>query len=593
MADFSTIKKIRNLFRLTRQEASGMHTDTSLSQQPEGTYRNAWGVSNGDTEGKGGGIYNASGMEVCGRLPDGFIERGYHFLEESDRHLIFSYNEAIGKSEIGYIKDCQYTKVLNDDDIDGCSLEFGTNEWIPIESKFLRDGTCYNIHIYWTNGSYYKTLNIDKPELPINCDDIYLLRCNAVPVPSAFSSETGGTDLYGGIYQYVAQFEDTDGNTTNWFYVSNPVSLGTPNNRAGEISEQAIHVQLKSLSNQYHKINLAVIKTISGATSAWMLTQLYFGTSSLEFVHRSRSQEKYEIDLEAILSKKNGYFRGYDLFQYDGHLMPYNLLGEANPNLMEMTSSLEVNYVIEGVPLRYAHLYSGLRADEVYDIALVENYCDGTRSRAFTIPGREPAGNDKDIINKGDDNCLECKAERWSIENTAYRTELICDDPKMVSDVDENINVDPGKPIFVPNPKPDTDPLGEDDSGVPTEEQIKKMREENELKQMECICSRLYPVFVLYDQIVLKKYIANPLINIFDIKSVIMDAGILSDPVAIASAMCGCEDLQKKGSNDGDDDTQPETMDCESCCKECSNKNNDGIETRGDYCEACLSQCNC
>ena len=72
-----------------------------------------------------------------------------------------------------------------------------------------------------------------------------------------------------------------------------------------------------------------------------------------------------------------------------------------------------------------------------------------------------------------------------------------------------------------------------------------------------------------------------------------MDAVILIDPVAIASAMCGCEDLQKKGSNDGDDDTQPETMDCESCCKECSNKNNDGIETRGDYCEACLSQCNC
>lgn len=332
MADLSNIFKVVNRFLFSKGQPSGMFTDTPISQQPKGTVHNAWGVDKQNTEEKGGGYYNANGMDLHSKVPEGYVPRGRHFVEDAEKMVIFSYNEGTTTSEIGYIdhKTGEYHKVIDDNDIEGCDLDFGMNEYIPIVSKYMKDGNCYDVHIYWTNGSYYKKLNIDNPCPPIDCDDIYLLKCSAVPTPTSYKSENGGRDLESGVYQYLGRYEDVDNNTTNWFQINAPVSIESPNNIAGEKSDESIYVKFSNLSVEYNILQIAVIKTIDGHTSAHMLSKKYYNTNSIEFVHRSPTQEMYEIPIEEILLKKNGYFRGYDLFQHDGRLFPYNILGEAN-----------------------------------------------------------------------------------------------------------------------------------------------------------------------------------------------------------------------------------------------------------------------
>lgn len=577
MANTSTFKKLLNFFWQGRDKASGMHTDMHPSQQPEGTYRNAYGVSNQSTEEKGGGVYNMAGTIIHGEPPAGTVVRGEHLLEETDRQVLFLTHGG-GKSEIGYINlnTRQYTKVLSDDDIEGCSLEFGLHEWIPIISKAMRNGTCIEIHLYWTNGSYYKTINLDRPIIPIKCEDIFLLKCHAAPTPKAFASNTGGRNLEGGINQYVCQFEDNDGNTTNWFQICGPVSIETENNIAGEISKQSVHVVLTNLSPHYHKVNIAVIKTIAGHPSAWLIAKEYYTTNSLEFIHRSTAQQIYQLDLEEILTKKNGYFRGFDIFQFDGQMFPHNLLGERNENWQKMVDEIEIFYRIVGYPLEYAHLGSGLRADEVYGIGIAGNYCDGTRTRVFHKKGRKATGSDLTEVAPGDANCLDCTVPRWKVENTAERTELICDDPGQIGPQDEDIEYDTGNPIYTENPKP-TDPLTDDDAaGVPNEDDIKGSGDGYQ-RQMECICKNLKKVFAIYDFYNSLAFIQLP------ITTKVMHQHLMSDPVSIATMKCVCEELANQGgANDDDNDDDP-VVTCD-CCDQC----NDGeIDESCDCCRDC------
>lgn len=545
MADVSGIKQFLNRFLFRRGQASGMYSDAPLSQQPEHTYINAWGVSNQSTDEKGGGLYNSAGMDDCAALPEGWLIRGYHFREESDRKIYFLSNGD--KSEIGYVdlKTCKYHKIIDDKDVVDClpgqGLLFGENQWIPIESKYMRNGTCFELHIYWTNGTYYKRLNIDRPLPPIDCDELYLLQANVSPTPDAYASETGGYNLEGGVYQYLAQPEDNDGNKTNFFHIGHPVAIETPNNAPGERSTQAIHVKLTNLNPDYHKVNLAVIKTVGGHTSAHLLAKLNYSSGSVSFLHRSTEQEQGELSIEHdILKKKNGYFRGDNIFQYDGRLMPFELLGEENEDWQQIFDEIEVYYRIVGVPLQYAHLVSGFRADENYFLGIRGNYIDGTTSRGFVVKGRKASASDLEIINPGDQNCLNCAAPRWKVENTAERTELICDNPEDIGAEDENINYDTGEPIFVANPEPEDDITEADDPDVLDD--IGKTGDQHR-RQMECICNNMAFTFALFEL-----YIRLGVTTIPE-----KYRELLSDPVAIATLKCTCEEMAKHGGADGDD----------------------------------------
>lgn len=403
MAKVSPIQSFLNTFRFLKGRASGMHADSPISQQPENTYRNAWGVSNQSSEEKGGGVYNMPGMGICATLPKGADIRGQHFLEERNQMVVFL--NINGKSEIGQwsTENCEYKKIIDDNDITGCKLEFGSKEWIPIVSKNMRNGTCQEIHLYWSNNRTYKTLNIDRPCVPIDCDEINLFNCKCVSTPKATTTKKGGFDLEAGAYQYFAQLEDEDKNTTNFFSISNPLYVGSKNNRAGDISEQAVNVVIEHLDPDYPYVNLAVIKTVGGVKKAYVIAKLSYSPNGATFFHRSKSQHLYDLEIEEILVKNPGYIRGDDLFQHDRVLYLFNTMGERELDMQaRILESVKGKYKVGRVQMRYAHMFSGLQRNAVYSFGLNYNFCDGRKSRSFHFAANG-------LTPEGGKICTECE----------------------------------------------------------------------------------------------------------------------------------------------------------------------------------------
>lgn len=549
-------KKLSNFFTFSRDKPSGMHTDLPISLQPENTYRNAWGISNDSYDERGGGVFTADADELCAKLPAGHILRGAYLLKDKDWHIVFSVTEGGGKSEIGYIDQttCKYEKCINDDDLDGCKLDFGLKEWIAIEVKYLKNGTCFDVVVYWSVNTFYHRLNIstlDKVDRPIPCEELNLVKCHGNGTPTVRVSETGGHNVPAGAYAFCGQYEDEDGNRSNVYSACQFVSVGSPNNIPGERGENSIHVTFRDLHPGYSKLLIYAIKVIDGDTTAWYVGTKYYTTDGIEFIYRSESQDIEEIDINYINIKKNGYPRGYDLIQEDGHLILYNVLGLPNPDWQKYFMGLDVTYVIKGVPLEYAKFHKGLIGGEVYALSAGVNTCDGRRFGGFEITGRDADAYDTATVDGAGASCLECPTQRWQVESTAQQTDVYCDDIWEGSTKEEDIQYDYTPPIFTPNPTKSAPLNNSDGSGVPNEETWSKAQEQQK-RQAECMCLSLVKVFMLFAQYDRKW---------FDVNRALpppMHVSILSDPVSIVGAYCQCAEMASQG---GAEEKKPRTQD--------------------------------
>ncbi len=414
---------IRNTF------SGGMKKDIHPSLMPQDSYYEAWNVITESDQYGGHGIMNEQSTVLMTKMKDGYVIRGKLFIEERDQFVIFSYNSETKNSEIGILdiyRD-EYTTFLNDSNLD-CKLCFGEHEWIHIESKVIQP--CNDLKIYWSNNWTYRHLNLDKEPCDLTCEDLELFKCHCLPAIEVDVIEKGGVGLPAGAYQFVAQLEDDDGNVTNWFNISEPVYLGSQNNSPGEISDQAIRISLSQLSVEYNKVNIAVIRHIGGEITSEIITTQYYNINGIDFYYRGPTGDEQDIDIREILIKNDGYIKGKDLIQHDNRLILYNTRGQTNVDYQKIANEIDVEYEIYRVPMKYAHLFQGMRGNEVYRLGIRFNFCDGTFTNWFHIPGREMESWEGEIVpaNGEIDNCKMCDKPLWEVKNTAYRTNLFCDD---------------------------------------------------------------------------------------------------------------------------------------------------------------------
>ena len=86
------------------------------------------------------------------------------------------------------------------------------------------------------------------------------------------------------------------------------------------------------------------------------------------------------------------------------------------------------------MPAKYAGEVPTLPRGEVLSLAAVYNYCDGTSSLGFHIPGRSGSKDDFTKIPSGDpNNCTNCEKFKWELENTAYIEEDYCNNAYGIS----------------------------------------------------------------------------------------------------------------------------------------------------------------
>jgi hypothetical protein len=255
----------------------------------------------------------------------------------------------------------------------------------------------------------------------LTCRDLELFSLDCIPVINVSVIESGGLGLESGSYQFAGQLSDQDNNTTNIFGLTRKKSLGSLNNKPGEISEGYFQLSIDGIKSSFTKINLFVIKRIGGVTTASKIGTFPYSDNGL--VHNFRSyviDEKSNIPLEKLTITQSRYLRGKDLIQKNGRLLLYNIQPEFNVDYQKYANNIKVKPVVYRVPIQDAYKHPSMLRGEVYALSIRLNYEDGTHSADFHIPGRDATEEERARVEKGAlGNCSLCDKAVWEIEDTS------------------------------------------------------------------------------------------------------------------------------------------------------------------------------
>lgn len=398
----------------------GMYLDSLHSLQPPGTYREAWGVTNKTDKENKFGVSNKASNEIHVKLPDGII-RSLLYIEERDYYVAF-FKMNSGLSEIGIIKEKtkEYTKIVDDSDLPE-PLKFSEQEWNSLTAKVMQP--CNQLYIYWSNADEFYRLNIDDPCHDWKNKPIKLFREHCIGSISSVIMDGG--NLPNAIYQPFFRLRDADGNTTNWFKIRQPISIGQGNdgdNLPGEDSEKSIQIKTEGLHEDYGIIDIGMHSIVAGKNVTYWIDTVAYGKGIVDYHYRGTTGKEIPISIATVLGRNDLYIRGQNLTQYDGHLILYNLRANNNIDWQGEVNNIKAFYQIYAVPIKDAHKFKGLRPNENYWFGIHENYVDGTKSADFALIGKDGA-NAPMITLPG----CDCQVPNWEVEDTSKRTKTFCD----------------------------------------------------------------------------------------------------------------------------------------------------------------------
>lgn len=407
----------------------GMNLDSLPSLQPDGSTRVAVNAQTETFDHNSFGLVNEPSNELCFSVPDDYQICGWGLIEERDQFLIFSYNEKTKVSQIGVgnTKTCEYKILLEDTDKNRFLNKFCFSPSERINPQFKNLRPCNDLWVYWSNNFTYYRLNLDGDFCDISYEDLVLFDCKCPAVIEANYISDGGYLLDVGAYQFACQLIDDDENKTNWFSISNPIYLTGNDNKLGDKSDQAVLIEIDRLPKSFPKVSIAVIKTVGGVQTAEVFTKLYHNGRKISYVYRGKDKDDEPIEIKEILSRKTGYIQGKDLVQRDGRLFLYNLKEEWNLDAQKYANKIKTNFLVWAMPSKEAANIPTLPRAEVISLAVVYNFCDGTKTVGFHIPGRKGNKDEFKKITPDDErNCTSCDLYRWQIENTSYIEESYC-----------------------------------------------------------------------------------------------------------------------------------------------------------------------
>lgn len=492
---------------LSNSFGRGMYLDSLVSSQPDGTYRESWGITNKTDDESLFGVSNASANEIHIKLPNGII-RALLYVEERDYYIAF-FKMNSGVSEIGILdeKSKSYIKVVDDNDLQE-PLKFSDAEWNSVTAKVMQP--CNNLYLYWSNSDYYYRINIDDKCRDWKSKPIRLMREHCIGKIEAVIMDGG--NLPNGIYQAFMRLRDSDGNQTNWFRVNQPIPIGQGHdgdNMAGDNSRKSINIKTEGLHEDYGIVDIGIFSTVGGVSvSKWVDTVAY-GKGKVDYHYRGDTGKEIPISISEVIGRKDMYIRGSNLAQFDGRLVLYNLIANNNIDWQGDVNNFKIYWQVYGVPIREAHKYKGLRPNENYWFGIHENYTDGTKSADFMFIGRD--GSNSTMIQIP--GC-DCEVPEWEVKDTTIVTNTFCDLSKLIHGNKVDITMtETGANDITPDYEPDpSDPTGGvvvgnnqgNADGGKTMDEIDKTNDEasggsssKDLKTLRCMCDKL--VEVLFD----------------------------------------------------------------------------------------------
>jgi hypothetical protein len=444
---------------------AGMNTDIDPKFQTEG-YRFALNSTLRSADGNYLTNNNELGNVVNATLPDGLVIIGT-CLTDNDDIIIFSTDETT--SEIGYFnpnKESYQTLIRS-----SC-LNFSTK--YPVFSIFSIKRGCDRTIYFTDRFNKYRTINLSHlkqyttedsaQDANLNdnweCELFNLTPDYQVPIIDLLSVNNTGGNLKVGTYQFAIQYVDIDGNTSNWFYVTNPVpivdepltsdyfeidgaipvlNLAEPEEGSVPTTNKSITLQINNLDTNYPNFKIAALHstaTIGRVSEVWIgeITQITNDTQTYTYggpnldVDVRGSLADIIIDDEPIHVVKAHAEIDQSLWLGNLERKQYNYAdfqrSASKISTLLATKRVKAPDILqEGDPKNPFTWWQArsFMADEVYAFGIQYLFKDSSWSPVFHIPGRVGLNFDKEILLASDQSSHlgEGDFPRWRVHNTS------------------------------------------------------------------------------------------------------------------------------------------------------------------------------
>lgn len=407
-------------------------TDTSLSNQPEGTYRFGLNIVTESKDGDLGFSTNEKGNSICVGIPEKYVIVGNIPLLNNES-ILFLASETepsiIGKQT----KDCKFEVLVK-----SSCLSFKTTKHIKAKWRLLNG--C-DIVIYFVDGNNTdKSLNLNNlgfytnnisgstDKYPVqfandndewNCSLMKLESDYLYPCITLDKVNANGGNLKLGMYQFAINYSDGNQTLTNYPYITDNIPItsffkniansddyisvegGDPT--LDGATNNSINIVINNLDTTYPFFNLIVVETISGATTPYIIEQLPTSVNPINYTYRGTTDNSIPIDISDLIINKVSYKSSESIEIADNRLFRTNLKDknirwgafQMAANNIQSTYFTKSNlwskefakYQGAKNPNTYFDNKSYMR-DEVYALGIVWVFKDGTESPVFHIPGR-------------------------------------------------------------------------------------------------------------------------------------------------------------------------------------------------------------
>jgi len=378
----------------------GIYTDTSETDQPQGTYRYAKNIVDSNTL-------------AAKENEDGFTDletlTPYAFIGaipiDNESTVVFSTDNT--NSEIGLVDLAAgtYTAIYNDP-----LLNFSTSK--PIKGEY-RKGVTGGRAVAWTdNLNSPRILDIDDVSSIDSIQDLNVFQdVNNPSLASGAINDFGGSLQTGAIIP-ITRYKNVDGSETSWFvhdkvfYINDDSKSLAFNDddgsEPGKLTGKSISFNLLGVDTRYSIIEIGYIKVINNITTA--VSAFTRSTSASISIAITGSESTTDVSLDEVLTSNTSYSTAAAITQLSGQLYLGNLTAEPIPELQQTALKIRLNYnhelkeIISNTGSHKDVLPPTFMPGEAYAFYFGVELVSGGWA-FYHIPGRPPVTNDKDFVN--------------------------------------------------------------------------------------------------------------------------------------------------------------------------------------------------
>jgi len=418
----------------------GMNNDASPEAQPADTYRAALNMVKESSEGDENFLTTEYSNAFRIKLPGKVLHS--NLIKQLNQVVVFLHTNQIGLYDPNLNT---YTTLYSDPELDFS---------IYLESVAFTKTECEDIVlIFWDGKNRVRNINVTKylqeGAGSGNVEDLELFKTadTCINLSDVGFIENAAYNVDAGVYRPFIQYEDIDGNTTNFYIINENIPLiedsinGTYEYLDGnesKILNKSIVLTFENVDTKYPFINVGFIKTVGGVSTSFIFKSQQPVASNLTVTYEGDTTFNQGIDLAEVLNKRAFYVSAKHGLIYNNKLLIAGVRGIKNIDYQPYANNITVKYVTGRInlsrtkgyknPEHIIHHKSWMR-DENYMIGIVLEFEDMSESPVFPLINKKytpfpeftgPEG-DRPIT---DDTKLCCTDDRvyWKEVNTAKRT---------------------------------------------------------------------------------------------------------------------------------------------------------------------------